>query len=87
MQFVSVGREAIMRSVLFPITVALSVIVSGPVGAKVGMHLGADALSEASDVHFVKKGKYKVKYKWQRGNCKYEYKADHKGVKEKYKCK
>jgi len=27
------------------------------------------------------------KYKWQAGGCKYEYKADKKGFKEKYKCK
>jgi hypothetical protein len=29
----------------------------------------------------------KYEYKWKSGKCKYEYKADHKGVKEKYKCK
>jgi hypothetical protein len=84
---VTAGREAIMRPVLFAITLALSVILSGPIRAKVGMHLGPNALGEASDIHHVKKDEYKVKYKWERGGCKYEYKADHKGVKEKYKCK
>jgi hypothetical protein len=29
----------------------------------------------------------KFKYKSKGGGCKYEYKADEKGVKEKYKCK
>ena len=29
----------------------------------------------------------KSKYKWKAGGCKYEYKADRKGFKEKYKCK
>ena len=29
----------------------------------------------------------KQEYKWERGGCKYEYKADKKGVKEKYDCK
>jgi len=37
------------------------------------------------------KEKYKwkdaEKYEWKGGGCKYEYKADRKGVKEKYKCK
>jgi|SoiMethySBSTD1v2_1073268.scaffolds.fasta_scaffold11014_10 hypothetical protein len=27
------------------------------------------------------------KYKWKGGGCKYEFKANHKGFKEKYKCK
>jgi hypothetical protein len=84
---VTAGREAIMRPVLFAITLALSVFLSGPVGARVGMPLGPDLLREASDVHYVKKDKYKIKYKWESGRCKYEYKADHKSVKEKYKCK
>ena len=30
---------------------------------------------------------YAEKYKWKAGGCKYEYKADKKGFKEKYKCK
>jgi hypothetical protein len=29
----------------------------------------------------------KYKEKWKGGGCKYEYKADNKGIKEKYKCK
>jgi hypothetical protein len=37
------------------------------------------------DVLQVKNGKYK--YKWKGGGCKYEFKANHKGFKEKYKCK
>jgi hypothetical protein len=74
-----------MRTVLFPM--ALSALLSGPVEAAVGVHLGPDALTEASDIHQVKKDKYKVQYKWENGGCKYEYKADRKGVKEKYKCK
>jgi hypothetical protein len=76
-----------MRPVLFAIALVLSAVLSGPVGAKVGMHPGPDALGEASDVHHVKKDQYKVKYKWESGGCKYEYKADRKGIKEKYKCK
>ena len=27
------------------------------------------------------------KYKWKGGGCKYEFKSNHKGFKEKYKCK
>jgi hypothetical protein len=27
------------------------------------------------------------KYKWKGGGCKYQFKANHKGFKEKYKCK
>ena len=76
-----------MRSVLFPISVAVLMALSGPVGAKVGMYIGPDALGALSDVHYVKKDNSKVKYKWESGGCKYEYKADPKGVKEKYKCK
>jgi hypothetical protein len=77
-----------MRPVLFAITLAFPVALSGgPAAAKVGMYFGPDALGEASNVHHVKKGEYKVKYKWESGGCKYEYKADRKGVKEKYKCK
>ena len=67
--------------------VTLSAVLSGPAAAKVGMHLGGDALRQASNVHYVKKDKYKVKYNWESGGCKYVYKADHKGIKEKYKCK
>ena len=29
----------------------------------------------------------KDNYKWKNGGCKYEYKADKKGFKEKYECK
>ena len=80
-------RRVLFAITLVPFTLAFSVISSAPVGARVGMHLGSDALGEASNVHHVKKGKHKVKYKWEGGGCKYEYKADHKGIKEKYKCK
>jgi hypothetical protein len=38
-----------------------------------------------ADIESVKKDKYK--YKWKGNGCKYEFKADHKGFKEKYKCK
>jgi hypothetical protein len=27
------------------------------------------------------------KYKWRGGGCTYQFKANHKGFKEKYKCK
>jgi hypothetical protein len=83
-------RRPFMRSVLFAITMVLSVVLIGSVGA----------LSQPDDFYYAKKGKYKaeykrefdkdkykVEYKWERGGCKYEYKADQKGVKEKYKCK
>ena len=76
-----------MRPVLFPISLVLLLALSGPVRAKVGMYLGPDVLGEFGDVHHIKKDKSKVKYKWESGGCKYEYKADRKGVKEKYKCK
>jgi hypothetical protein len=39
------------------------------------------------DKHEYKWDRDKQEYKWERGGCKYEYKADKKGVKEKYECK
>ena len=48
--------------------------------------LTADVLATVGQVEQVKKSG-KFKYKWARGGCKYEYKANHKGFKEKYKCK
>ena len=48
--------------------------------------LTSDVLASLGQVEQVKKdGKFK--YKWAGGGCKYEYKANHKGFKEKYKCK
>ena len=76
-----------MRPILFVTTLALSVVLSDPVRATVGMHLGLHALGDVSNIRPIKKGEYKVQYKWERGGCKYEYKADRKGIKEKYKCK
>ena len=48
--------------------------------------LTSDMLASLGQVEQVKKGG-KFKHKWARGGCKYEYKVNHKGVKEKYKCK
>ncbi len=66
----------------------MPVAFAGPAEAMVGSHFGSESLREfgQADVHRVKKGK-KFKYKWKSGRCKYEFKTDHKGFKEKYGCK
>jgi hypothetical protein len=55
--------------------------------ARVPSGLAPDALRglAQADVQHVKNDKYK--YKWKGDGCKYEFKADRKGFKEKYKCK
>jgi hypothetical protein len=74
-----------MRMVL--IAAGLALALGTTAHARVPSGLAADALHEfaPSDVQHVKKDKYK--YKWKGNGCKYEFKADHKGFKEKYKCK
>jgi hypothetical protein len=72
-----------------PILIAagLALALGTAAHARVPSGLAADTLHglAQADVQQVKKDKYK--YKWKSDGCKYEFKADHKGYKEKYKCK
>jgi hypothetical protein len=74
-----------MRAILIATGCALALGTAAH--ARVPNGVAADALHglALADVQHVKRDKYK--YKWKSGGCKYEYKADHKGFKEKYKCK
>jgi hypothetical protein len=68
--------EADMR-VMIAAATAFSIFVATPAAAWPIVNLGG-----RGDIR-----KVGHKYKWEGGGCKYEYKADKKGVKEKYKCK
>ena len=74
-----------MRTILIVAGFALALATGAH--ARVPSGVAADALDEfgRNDVQQIKKDKYK--YKWKGNGCKYELKADHKGIKEKYKCK
>jgi hypothetical protein len=74
--------EATMRLVLAGVVLSLAMTTQptsawGPIGHDSVLDLARNDLLLA-------KGD---KYKWKAGGCKYEYKADNKGFKEKYKCK
>ena len=47
--------------------------------------IGHDSLRDAAQNDLLPAKAYK--HKWKAGGCKYQYKADKKGFKEKYKCK
>ncbi len=53
--------------------------------ARVPVTLFAQAPLERAQADLLQVKNYK--YKWKGGGCKYEFKANHKGFKEKYKCK
>jgi opacity protein-like surface antigen len=74
-----------MRSILIGTVTVLALASAAHARVAGGtVATAVDAFGQG-DVHYAKKDKYK--YKWKGGDCKYEFKADHKGVKEKYKCK
>jgi hypothetical protein len=68
-----------MRITTIVAVAVFSVFVATPAGAWPIVDLGGRGdIEQVGDKHI---------YKWQGGGCKYEYKADKKGVKEKYRCK
>jgi hypothetical protein len=66
-----------MRASAITAVAAFSIFVATPAVPRPIVNLGGHADIE----------KVGHKYKWEGGGCKYEYKVDKKGVKEKYKCK
>jgi len=74
-----------MRTILISAVFALALGSAAHARLPSGLALDASHGLAQIDVQQVKKDKYK--YKWKSGGCKYEFKADHKGFKEKYKCK
>jgi hypothetical protein len=69
-------------------TLAISLVVSLPVQAAISTNLDSrgnarEWQQDQTPIRYA--GGDKVK--WKAGGCKYEYKADAKGIKEKYKCK
>ena len=78
-----------MRSGLFAIAMVVAVVLIGSVGAlgQGDFYYAKKGKYKAEHKREFDKDKYKVEYKWEKGGCKYEYRADRKGVKEKYKCK
>jgi hypothetical protein len=73
-----------MRMLLIAAAFALAAATPAHARMPNGLVDAHQGLAQA-DIEPVKKDKYK--YKWKGNGCKYEFKADHKGYKEKYKCK
>jgi hypothetical protein len=55
--------------------------------ARVPGAVAAEALHALAQAEVLPVKNDKYKYKWKGGGCKYEFKSDRKGYKEKYKCK
>ena len=59
--------------------------------ASAAIHPGADTPFPRGEQRTTSRDIFGVRHaekiKWKAGGCKYEYKADKKGFKEKYKCK
>jgi hypothetical protein len=68
-----------MRVIAITAVALFSVYVAAPAAAWPIVNLGIRGDIEQVGQNY--------KYKWEVGGCKYGYKADKKGVKEKYKCK
>jgi hypothetical protein len=82
-----------MRMTNIIVAAAFWVSVTSPTTAWPIMKLrGPGELQRIGDKDKPDKQEYKwdrdrQEYKWERGGCKYAYKADKKGVKEKYECR
>ncbi len=69
---------------LIAIAMVSLLAASGPAAAMTGAPASGSAVGAAEFTPFQLS---KEKVKWKNGGCKYEFKTDKKGYKEKYKCK
>jgi hypothetical protein len=71
--------------ILCSLLAALSLALASPAAATIGTMAGSSALYQPRSSDALPAKNYKEK--WKGGGCKYEYKANKKGFKEKYQCK